>query len=183
MIAPDARIIPFRGVRPVLQEDVFVAPLVTIVGDVIIGEGSSLWYHTVVRGDVNFVRIGRQSNLQDGCVVHVTTDTHPVRIGDEVVVGHAAVVHGATLEDGCLVGIGARVLDGARIGAGAMVGAGALVPPGMQVPPRVLVLGAPARVSRPLTPEEVERTRGIARHYFDLARLHARELGLEAPGP
>ncbi len=181
MISPDARVIPFRGARPVLHEEVFLAPMVTVIGDVIIGEGSSLWYHTVVRGDVNFVRIGRDSNLQDGCVVHVTTDTHPVRIGDEVVVGHAAVVHGATLEDGCLVGIGARVLDGARIGAGAMVGAGALVPPGLEVPPRVLVVGAPARVSRALTAEELERTRAIARHYRELARRHARELGLVRP--
>jgi carbonic anhydrase/acetyltransferase-like protein (isoleucine patch superfamily) len=183
LISPHAHVVPFRGVRPVLDESVFLAPGVVVVGDVIIGERSSVWYQTVIRGDVNFIRIGREVNLQDGCMLHVTTDTHPAQIGDSVSVGHAAVVHGATLGDGCLIGIAARVLDGARIGAGAIVGAGSLVPPGMEIPPRVLAFGTPARVQRALTLEELERNREIAVHYIELARLHARELGLLRPMP
>jgi gamma-carbonic anhydrase len=178
LISPDARVIPFRGVTPLLGEAVFLAPFSVVVGDVILGERSSLWYQTVIRGDVNFVRIGRRVNLQDHTVIHVTTDTFPVRIGDDVSIGHAAVVHGATLGDGCLVGIGARVLDGATIGAEAIVAAGSVIPPGMEVPARMLAIGSPARVQRALTPEEVGLGRRIAEHYEELARRHARELGL-----
>jgi carbonic anhydrase/acetyltransferase-like protein (isoleucine patch superfamily) len=132
----------------------------------------------VIRGDVNFIRIGRDTNLQDLCVLHGTTDVHPVRIGDGVTVGHAAVIHGATLEDGCLIGMRAVVLDGARIGQSAMVAAGSVVPPGFEVPPRTLALGSPARVKRPLRPEELRELARSAEHYAELARLHARELGL-----
>ena len=95
-VSPDARVIPFRGVRPVLSDRVFVAPGVTLVGDVIVAEGSSIWYGTVVRGDVHFIRIGRETNVQDNCVIHVTADTNSVTIGDHVTIGHGAVVHGAT---------------------------------------------------------------------------------------
>lgn len=178
MISPDARMFPFRGAEPLLGEAVFLAPFSVVVGDVFLGERSSLWFHTVVRGDVNFVRIGRGVNLQDHVVVHGTTDTHPVRIGDAVTVGHAAVVHGTTLGNGCLVGIGARVLDGTIIGEEAIVAAGSVVPPGMVVPPRVLVVGSPARIKRALSAEECGLGRRIALHYEDLARRQARELGL-----
>lgn len=178
MVSPDARVISFRGAEPQLGSQVFLAPFVVIVGDVFLGERSSVWYHAVVRGDVNFVRIGRGVNLQDHAMIHVTSDTYPTRIGDAVTVGHAAVIHGATLGDGCLVGIGARVLDGAVIGEEAMVGAGSVVPPGMVVPPRVLVVGSPARVQRPLSAEECGHGRRVAAHYEELARRHARELGL-----
>lgn len=178
MISPQAHLLPFRGVRPVFDESVFVAPGVCIIGDVIIGDRASIWYQTVIRGDVNFIRIGREVNVQDGVVVHVTTDTHPARIGDGVSIGHKAVVHGATLEDGCLIGIGARVLDGAKVGAGSIIGAGSLVPPGMEIPPRVLAFGVPARVQRSLTLEELGQNRRIVEDYVELARLHARELGL-----
>ena len=161
-----------------LGDDVFLAPGAMILGDVIVAEESSIWYHTVVRGDVNFIRIGRGTNLQDLCVIHGTTDVHPVRIGDYVTVGHGAIIHGATLEDGCLIGMGSTVLDGARIGAGALVGAGSVVPPGMEIPPRMLALGSPARVKRALRPEEVEAGRASAEHYIQYSRLHAHELGL-----
>lgn len=178
MISPDARVFPFRGATPLLGEEVFLAPFSVVVGDVFLGERSSLWFHAVVRGDVNFVRIGRGVNLQDHVVVHGTTDTHPVRIGDAVTIGHAAVVHGTTLGDGCLVGIGARVLDGVVIGEETIVAAGCVVPPGMVVPPRVLVVGSPARVRRPLTADECGLGRRIALHYEELARRQAKELGL-----
>jgi len=121
-------------------------------------------------------------NIQDGCLVHVTTDTHPARIGDGVTIGHGVILHGATLEDGCLIGIGARVLDGARIGAGAIIGAGSVVPPGVEIPPRVLAFGIPARVQRPLGVEDLELGRRTAEHYVELARRHARELGVLPAG-
>jgi gamma-carbonic anhydrase len=177
MTATEARVFSFRGVRPVIGNEVFLAPGTLILGDVILGEQASIWYHAVVRGDINFIRVGRGTNLQDLSMIHVTEE-HPVRIGDGVTVGHSAVIHGATLEDGCLLGMGAIVLDGARIGEGAMVAAGALVPPGMEIPPRMLALGSPARIKRALTPEEGESIRQSALRYEELARLHVRELGL-----
>lgn len=145
-----------------------------VIGDVEIGPDSSLWYGTVVRGDVHEIRIGARTNLQDQCVVHVTRDRFATHIGDEVTVGHRAVVHGCTVGEGALIGIAAVVLDGARVGAEALVGAGALVPPGMQVPERTLVLGVPARVVRLLTAEERALQRQRALEYVETARGHAR---------
>jgi carbonic anhydrase/acetyltransferase-like protein (isoleucine patch superfamily) len=154
----------------------------TILGDVELGEDASVWPGVVLRGDVNFIRVGARTNLQDGTVVHVTTATHPAIIGDDVTVGHRAVLHGCTVEERCLIGIGAIVLDGAVIGPDAMVGAGALVPPGAVVPPGTLVLGAPARPKRPLTPEEIEGLRRSAAHYVELAgRYRADGFGRGTP--
>jgi len=144
-----------------------------VIGDVEIGPDSSLWYGTVVRGDVHEIRIGARTNLQDQCVVHVTRGRFATHIGDEVTVGHRAVVHGCTVEEGALIGIAAVVLDGARVGAEALVGAGALVPPGMQVPERSLVLGVPARVVRSLSVDERELQRQRALEYVETARGHA----------
>jgi carbonic anhydrase/acetyltransferase-like protein (isoleucine patch superfamily) len=181
MISPDARVVPFRGASPIFGQGVFLAPGAMVVGDVILGEGTSIWYQTVIRGDTNFIRVGRETNIQDHAVIHVTTDTFPARIGSGVSIGHAAVVHGATLEDGCLIGIGAVVMDGAVIGAQTIVAAGSLVPPGATLPPRVLAVGSPARVQRPLRPDEFELLEETVRHYLEYARLHARELGLLPP--
>jgi carbonic anhydrase/acetyltransferase-like protein (isoleucine patch superfamily) len=128
-----------------------------------------------VRGDVNHVRIGARTNLQDLTVVHVTSGRHPTVIGDDVTVGHRAVLHGCTVRDRCLVGIGAIVLDGAVVGPDAMVGAGALVPPGMVVPPRTLVLGSPAKVKRELTPEEIASLRTSAANYAGYAARYRGE--------
>jgi len=141
----------------------------TLIGDVELGEGSSVWPGVVVRGDVCHVRIGARTNLQDGTVVHVTTDTHPTIVGDDVTVGHRAVLHGCTIRDRCLIGIGAIVLDGAVVGPDAFVGAGALVTPGTVVPPGTMFLGAPGRVKRPLTPEELAGLRASAAHYVEVA--------------
>ena len=145
----------YDGKTPRIAPSAFLAEGSVVVGDVEIGERSSLWFGTVVRGDVNHVRIGARTNVQDLTVVHVTSRTHPTVIGDDVTVGHRAVLHGCTIKDRCLVGIGAIVLDGAVVGPDAMVGAGALVPPGMVVPPGTLVLGAPAKVKRQLTADEI----------------------------
>lgn len=164
---------PFRGVLPRIAPDAWLAPGATVVGDVEIGPASSVWYGSVLRGDVNSIRVGARSNLQDGCVVHVTVDRFACEIGDDVTIGHHATVHGCVVEDGALVGIGAIVLDGARIGAGAMVAAGALVSPGTQLAPGVLAMGVPARVVRELTAEERERNRQITLGYVENARAHA----------
>jgi carbonic anhydrase/acetyltransferase-like protein (isoleucine patch superfamily) len=162
-------ILAFDGKAPRIAPSVFLADGTVVTGDVEIGEESSLWFGTVVRGDVNHVRIGRRTNVQDQSMVHVTGGTHPTVVGDEVTVGHRAVLHGCTVHDRCLVGIGAIVLDGAVVGPDAMVGAGALVPPGMVVPPGTLVLGAPAKVRRDLTPEELAFFRTSADRYAGYA--------------
>ena len=160
---------PYGGRAPRLHASVFVAENAVVVGDVEIGEGSSIWFGTVVRGDVNHVRIGARTNLQDLTVVHVTSGTHPTVIGDDVTVGHHAVLHGCTIRDRCLVGIGAIVMDGAVVGPDAMVGAGALVAPGTVVPPGTLVLGSPAKPRRELTPEERAFLRTSAERYAGYA--------------
>jgi carbonic anhydrase/acetyltransferase-like protein (isoleucine patch superfamily) len=164
-----AMVRPFGGKAPRVHPSAVLLPTAVISGDVEIGEGASVWFGTVVRGDVNHVRIGARTNLQDLTVVHVTGGTHPTVIGDDVTVGHRAVLHGCTIGDRCLVGIGAIVLDGAVVGPDAMVGAGALVPPRMVVPPRTLVMGAPARVKRELTDEEVASLRASAARYVGYA--------------
>jgi carbonic anhydrase/acetyltransferase-like protein (isoleucine patch superfamily) len=147
-------ILAYDGKSPVLAPSAWVAPGAVVTGDVVVGDGASLWFQTVVRGDVNHVRIGARTNIQDHSMIHVTGGTHPTVVGDDVTVGHRVVLHGCTVKDRCLVGIGAIVLDGAVIEEESMVGAGALVPPGMVVPSGKLVLGAPARVKRDLTAEE-----------------------------
>ncbi len=171
-------ILPYDGKAPRLAASAFLAEGSVVVGDVEIGEASSLWFGTIVRGDVNHVRIGARTNVQDLTVVHVTSRTHPTVIGDDVTVGHRAVLHGCTIHDRCLVGIGAIVLDGAVVGPDAMIGAGALVPPGMVVPPGALVLGAPAKVKRQLTADEVAFLRTSAANYAGYA---ARYRGGGAP--
>lgn len=168
-------ILPYDGKAPRLAASAFLAEGTVVVGDVELGEGSSLWFGTVVRGDVNHVRIGARTNVQDHCVVHVTSRTSPTLIGDDVTVGHRAVLHGCTIRDRTLVGIGAIVLDGAVVGPDAMIGAGALVPPGMVVPPGTLVLGAPARVRRELTADERAHLLDSAARYAGYAARYRGE--------
>jgi len=168
---------PYAALAPRVAEGVFLAPSAEICGDVEIAEDCSFWFHTAARGDVNWIRIGARTNVQDGAVLHVTHQRFPLRIGADVVIGHAAVVHGCTLEDACLIGIGARVLDGAVVESGAQVGAGAVVPPGMRVPSGQLVLGVPARVARPLSPAESAEIREIAARYVGLKERYRAELG------
>jgi len=142
-----------------------VVPSAVVIGDVVIGEESSLWFNVVVRGDVNFIRIGDRTNIQDGSVVHVTHDTHPTEIGREVTVGHHATLHGCTVEDGCLIGSGAVVLDGVTVGSESLVAAGALVTPGTRIPPGMLAQGVPARAVRKLTQDEIRHLREGAFNY------------------
>ena len=159
---------PYRQHRPVLGERVFLAPDAHLVGDVEVGDDASFWFHTAARGDVNFIRVGARTNVQDGAVLHVAHRTHPLVIGAGVVIGHQAVVHGCTIEDGALIGIGARVLDGAVVERGAQVGAGAVVSPGRRVAAGHLALGVPARVVRPLTAEEARRIVETCERYVAL---------------
>jgi carbonic anhydrase/acetyltransferase-like protein (isoleucine patch superfamily) len=158
---------PFGPVRPVIDDSAFVDISAQVIGDVTLGAESSIWMNVVVRGDVNTIRIGRRTNIQDGSVVHVMQGTHPTVIGDEVTIGHGAIVHGCTIEDRCLIGMGAIVLNGVRIGSGSIVAAGALVPEGMQVPPGSMVMGMPAKVRRPLTSDESASLGTYAASYVD----------------
>jgi len=167
----------YRGHLPRLGERVFLAPGAQLSGDIEVGDDCSFWFHTAARGDVNRIRIGERSNVQDGTILHVTHETHPLVIGSEVVIGHSCMIHGCTLEDGCLIGIGARVLDGAVVESGAMVGAGALVPPDMRVPAGMLVLGLPAKVVRPLSEGERSSIAEIARRYVGVKNEYLAEIG------
>jgi carbonic anhydrase/acetyltransferase-like protein (isoleucine patch superfamily) len=170
-------LLPYGDVLPRLGSRAFLAPTAWISGDVATGDDVSFWFHTVARGDVHRIRIGHRTNIQDGSVLHVTHLTHPLSLGDDVVVGHAAVLHGCTVEDRVLIGIGARVLDGAILESECQVGAGALVPPGMRVPAGHLVLGAPARVTRPLDAEERARIVEIATRYVEIKEAYRVALG------
>jgi carbonic anhydrase/acetyltransferase-like protein (isoleucine patch superfamily) len=166
---------PFGGVAPRLHDSAFVAETALVVGDVEVGERSSIWFGAVVRGDVNSIRIGARTNVQDLSVIHVTSHTHPTVVGDDVTIGHRVTLHGCTIRDRCLVGIGAIVMDGAVVGPDAMVAAGALVPPNLVVPPGTLVLGAPAQVKRELRPEEIAWFRTSAENYAGYAARYAAE--------
>jgi carbonic anhydrase/acetyltransferase-like protein (isoleucine patch superfamily) len=143
-----------------------------VVGDVTVGEDASIWFNAVIRGDVNWVRIGSGTNIQDGSNLHVTYETHPLIIGNKVAVGHGCVLHGCTIGDECLIGIGAIVLDGVRIASGSIVGAGAVVPEGTEVPPGHLVLGVPGKVIRSVTTQETERVRSIVDRYLEIKNLY-----------
>ena len=158
--------------KPDLVAAAFVAANATVCGDVRLGRDASVFYGVVLRGDINAIRIGEGSNVQDNAIVHLSDD-HGTVVGDWVTVGHAATLHGCTVEDGCLIGMGAIILDGARIGAGSIVGAGSLVTMGFECPPGSMVLGRPAKVARPLTEEERGAGRRLAEKYVGVARAHA----------
>ena len=156
---------PYRGRLPVIHPTAFVDGSAQVIGDVEIGAESSIWMQAVVRGDVNVIRIGARSNVQDGTVVHVQHDTHPTRIGNDVTIGHAAIVHGCTIADRVLVGMGAIILNGATIGEDSIVAAGTLVPERMTVPPRSMVMGVPGRVTRQVRDTELALIAESAANY------------------
>lgn len=144
----------FNGILPDVHETAWVAESADVIGDVVLGEEASIFFQCVVRGDVNFIRIGARTNVQDHCTIHVSRDNCPTHIGDDVTVGHRAIVHGATVESRALVGMGAIILDRAVIGEGAVVGAGALVTPGTEVPDGAVAMGSPAKVVRDVSEKE-----------------------------
>jgi gamma-carbonic anhydrase len=157
---------PYRDKRPKLGERAWVDGSAQVIGDVELGDDASVWMNSVVRGDVNRVRLGARTNVQDNCVLHGTAQ-HPTSLADDVTVGHSVTLHGCTVESRCLIGIGATVLNGAVIGEESIVAAGALVPENMVVPPRSLVMGAPASVRRGVSVEERAGLRRYASNYVD----------------
>lgn len=175
-------ILPFEGKSPDIHESCFIAPTAAIIGDTVIGEGSSIWYGCTVRGDVNYIRIGKGSNLQDNSVIHVDHGKWPTIIGDDVLIGHMCIIHGTVLGDGSFVGMRACLMDGVTVEPGAMVAAGALVTPGKTVPTGQLWGGAPAKYMRDLSQEELDWMKDGARRYAGYARQHKEMLAGQAAG-
>lgn len=163
-------VFPYRGVYPRIAETVFIAPTAAVIGDVVIGADSSIWFGCTVRGDVNEIRIGERTNIQDGSVVHVAKRSFGTYIGDDVTIGHMALVHAATLEDGCFVGMHATIMDGCVVERGAMIAAGALLTPGRRVGQGQLWAGTPARYLRDLSDRDRERISVTVPRYVGLAR-------------
>ncbi len=162
-------ILDFNGISPQIDESCFIAQSADLIGDVSMGQDSSVWFGSVIRGDMHYIKIGERTNIQDNCTVHVTTDVHPTIIGSEVTIGHNVIVHGCAIEDRCLIGMGAIIMDGATVGEGSLIGAGALISPGAVIPPRSLVVGLPGKVVREVSDSEFSEIVERAQHYIDFA--------------
>jgi carbonic anhydrase/acetyltransferase-like protein (isoleucine patch superfamily) len=165
-------ILSYNNIFPQFAKAIFIAPNATIIGDVEIGEESSVWFNTVIRGDVNYIRIGSRTNIQDLTMCHVTLDKWPLVIGNGVTIGHGAVVHGCVIHDFCLIGMGARVLDGAEIGHHSLIAAGALVREGEKIPEYSLVAGVPAQIKRKLTGAEIKNLEDSAARYVSYSKTY-----------
>ena len=166
----------FQNLSPKIHESAYVADDAIVIGDVEIGAESSVWFGSVLRGDVNYIRIGERTNIQDGTIIHVSSKTHPTILEDEVTLGHRVTLHGCHIETGCLIGIGSIVLDGVRVGENSLVAAGSLLTPNTQIPPRVLVMGSPAKVRRELSDDEVADLERFWRNYVSLSRIYQNHL-------
>lgn len=164
-----SHVMPFQGTRPTIADDVFIAPTAVVIGDVVIGAGTSVWFNCVIRGDVHEIRIGERTNIQDGTIVHVTGGKLGTYIGSDITIGHGAILHACTLEDSCFIGMGATILDGVVVESGAMVAAGAVVTPGKRVKSGELWAGNPARLMRPLSQQEQDFFPVSAAGYVSLA--------------
>jgi carbonic anhydrase/acetyltransferase-like protein (isoleucine patch superfamily) len=163
----------FQNLTPKIHESAFIAENAVIIGDVEIGERASVWYNCVLRGDVNHIRVGAGTNIQDACVIHVSRGAQfPAIIENEVTVGHSATIHGCHIETGSLIGIGAIILDGARIGKNSLVAAGSLVTPNTVIPAGSFVLGSPARVKRELTDDEIANLQKFWQNYIALSEIY-----------
>jgi carbonic anhydrase/acetyltransferase-like protein (isoleucine patch superfamily) len=162
----------FQNLSPKIHESAFVADDAIIIGDVEIGAESSVWFGSILRGDVNHIRIGARTNVQDGSIIHVSRKTHPTILEDEVTLGHRVTLHGCHIETGCLIGIGAIILDGVRVGRNSLVAAGSLVTPNTQIPPRSLVMGSPAKVKRELGDDQVKDLERFWQNYVSLSRIY-----------
>ena len=165
-------ILPYEGVMPTIHPDAFIAPGAVVIGDVVIGKDSNIWFGVVIRGDVNAIRIGERTNIQDGSVVHVTRETGPTHIGSDITIGHMALLHGCSLLDGCFVGMGSKILDGAVVETGGMVAAGALVTPGKRVPSGQLWAGNPAKHFRDVSDKDRAYFEFSVGHYVELSRKY-----------
>ena len=162
----------FNDGKPQIDGSAFIADDAIVIGDVEIGEDASVWFGAIIRGDVNYIRIGARTNIQDATVIHVASKAFPTVLEDEITVGHRATLHGCHIERGCLIGMGAIVMDGVRVGYESLVGAGSLLTPGTKIPPRSLVLGSPARVKRELNDDEIEHLARSWRNYVDLKQQY-----------
>lgn len=160
-----AMLLPYKDKTPIIHPSAFIVESAQIIGDVEIGEQSSVWFNAVVRGDVNYIRIGKRTNIQDGCVLHVSRRIYPLTVADEVTVGHNVTLHACTVQSRCLIGMGAVVMDGVEVGENSIIGAGAVVTPKTIIPPRSMVIGFPAKVKRALTEDEIRQIRESAAHY------------------
>ncbi len=175
-------ILPYLGIWPTIHPSAFIAPGACVIGDVVIGEGCSIWYNVVIRGDVNIIRIGARTNIQDGTVVHVSKKDGPTHIGEDVLIGHTAVVHACTLERGSFVGMGSIVMDGAVVGEEAMLAAGAMLTPGKRIESGQMWGGRPAKYMRDLTGEERRRNAAMVARYVEDGRAHRDAIaGLAGP--
>jgi gamma-carbonic anhydrase len=159
-------ILPYKGINPKIDESVFICEGAQIIGDVEIGKDSSVWFNTVIRGDVNYIRIGERTNVQDGSVLHVTYKKYPLIVGNDVTIGHGALVHGCTLKDFVLIGMGAILLDNCVINSNSFIAAGTLVREQFTVPEGVLVAGVPGKIIRDLTEEEIAKIKRSASNYL-----------------
>ncbi len=158
-------IITYKGITPKIHESVFICEGVKIIGDVEMGKDCSVWYNSVIRGDVHYIKIGERTNVQDLCMLHVTNGRFPLNIGSDVTIGHSVAIHGATIHDRCLLGIGSMILDGAVVGSHSLIAAGSLVREGFVVPEGVLIAGVPGKIVRDLKPEEIEKISKSAVNY------------------
>ncbi len=165
-------IFPYDGVAPKIHKSTFIAPSANIIGDVEISQDSNIWYGCILRGDVNDIKIGKRTNIQDGTIIHVTTDFQGTYIGDDVTVGHAAILHACRVENFGFVGMGACVMDGAVVGSYSMLAAGALLTPNKQIPEGELWAGSPAKYMRNLTKSELDYIKWSAPHYVELGKKH-----------
>jgi len=171
---PDIR--PYRGKRPQIAASAYIDPAAVIIGDVVVGEDSSVWPCTVIRGDVHYIRIGARTNIQDGSVLHVMRDEHPLVLGDDVTVGHSVTLHGCAIESRCLIGMGAIILNGVKIGAGSIVAAGSLLLEGVKIPPGSLVVGSPGKVKRMLTGIDQASIDAYAQRYVECKNIYLKEV-------
>ena len=162
----------FRGIIPTIATSAFIDETAAVIGDVVIGSESSVWFNSVIRGDVHFIRIGNRTNIQDLSLLHVTHDTYPLILGDDVTVGHHVVLHGCTIKNRVLIGMGTVIMDGAIIEEDCVIGAGSLITERMHIPPQSLVLGTPGRVKRPLTEVELNWIKESAQNYIRYARQY-----------
>lgn len=161
-------ILPYNNIYPTLEDDVFIAPGAWVIGDVVIGKKSSVWFNAVVRGDEHYIRIGSETNVQDHAMLHGTPLDFPLEIGNRVTIGHGAIVHGCIVEDECMIGMGAIVMDGAKIGRGSLIAAGSLVPQGLVVPAGSLVMGSPGKVIKTLDEPAQKRMLRSVTNYLQL---------------
>ncbi|MHB1606883.1 MAG: gamma carbonic anhydrase family protein [Leptospirales bacterium] len=171
---------PYRNIHPTIDPTAWIAPSAEVIGDVTIGAESSIWFQSVIRGDVHWIRIGSRTNIQDLGLCHVTRQTHPLTIGDDVTIGHRVILHGCTLGNRILVGMGSIIMDAARIGDDVIIGAGSLVTEQTVIEPGTLALGSPARIKRKLTQEERDWLKRSASNYVAY-RLDYKSMGPETP--